>query len=347
MNRVAPSLIRCCSRRRPASATSISLLFQSEGTIKRASPFQLRQFAGKRQQGATKRKFKPRKPKPKLEKKQLPAMLSATASPHVFVAKTALDETIDPSTLFSDNAAIPPMLAHGTFQYLSPKKDLNFQYPSHGIPEVAFLGRSNVGKSSLINALMRKNLCVTSKSPGRTQLPHFLALYQNNQKEESKVPANASGLIIDLPGYGYAAAPKETVEAWQGDTQELLLERLHKGVLKRLFLLLDARRDDLAELDRTVLSWLEDAQIPYSVVLTKTDRTSKPKVIKLVNELCFRYSSQQSLEGGEGFAFQSPIIHTTSSKRKWGISELMLSLEAEFAEEEEYDDDDNDVEYDA
>jgi len=259
-------------------------------------------------------------------------MLSATASPHVFVAKTALDESIDPSLLFSDGQTIPPMLANGTFQYLSPKKDLNFQYPSHGIPEVAFLGRSNVGKSSLINAVMRKNLCVTSKHPGRTQLPHFMALYPNSQEPEERVPANASGLIIDLPGYGYAAAPKEAVEAWQSDTQDLLLDRLDKGVLQRLFLLMDARRDDFAEMDRTVLGWLEDAQIPYSVVLTKTDRTTKPKVIKLVNELCMRYSSQSALE--DGLAFQSPIVHTTSSKRKWGIHELMLSLEAEFSQED-------------
>lgn len=258
-------------------------------------------------------------------------MLSATASPHVFVAKTALDETIDPTSLFNDGQIIPPLLASGTFQYLSPKS-LKFQYPAHGLPEVAFLGRSNVGKSSLINALMRRNLCITSKHPGRTQLPYYYGLYSND--EADKTPANASGLIIDLPGYGFAAAPKEAVEAWQADTQDLLMHRRDTGVLKRLFLLIDARRDDFAVIDRTVLSWLEDAQIPYSVVLTKTDRTSRPKVIKLVNELCLRYSSQSALEGDDGYAFQSPVVHTTSSKRSWGIHELMLSLEAEFADDD-------------
>jgi GTP-binding protein len=112
------------------------------------------------------------------------------------------------------------------------------------------------------------------------------------------------------------------------------------GVLKRLFLLIDARRDELTEMDRTVMTWLEDAEIPYSVVLTKTDRISKPIVIKLVNELCMRYASLTALEGDDGYACQSPVIHTTSSKRNWGIHELMLSVETEFAG----DDDDDDYE---
>lgn len=259
-------------------------------------------------------------------------MLSATGSPHVFVAKTALDETIDPTSLFNDGKTIPPLLAQGHFQYLSPKS-LKFQFPTNGLPEVAFLGRSNVGKSSLINALMRRKLCITSKHPGRTQLPYYYGLYSNNEIDQG--PANASGLVIDLPGYGYAAAPKETVEAWQGDTQDLLVDRRDLGVLKRLFLLVDARRDDFAEIDRTVLAWLEEARIPYSVVLTKADRASRPKVIKLANELCLRYSSQSALDGDDGYAFQSPIVHATSSKRNWGIHELMLSLETEFSQDED------------
>ncbi|CAJ1961391.1 unnamed protein product [Cylindrotheca closterium] len=340
MNRTAPALVKCCIRRHRLSASN------SLQSASNTSPlaFQIRNFAKSAHQGAPKRKVKAPKSKASLDKKRIPAMLSATASPHVFVAKAALDETIDPSTLFSDGATIPPMLATGTFQYLSPKKDLNFQYPSHGVPEVAFLGRSNVGKSSLINAVMRKNLCVTSKSPGRTQLPHFMALFPNDKEDQT--PANASGLIIDLPGYGYAAAPRETVEAWQQDTQKLLLDRLDRGVLKRLFLLMDARRDEFAEMDRAVLGWLEDAQIPYSVVLTKTDRTTRPKVIRLVNELCLRYSSQLALDEGD-FAFQSPVIHTTSSKQKWGVHELMLSLEAEFAQDDDDDDgDDSDEDLD-
>lgn len=166
---------------------------------------------------------------------------------------------------------------------------------------------------------------------GRTQLPYFYSLYANGVEQS---PSNSLGLVIDLPGYGYAAAPKETAEAWQEDTQDLLLDRRDRGVLKRLFLLIDARRDDFTEIDRTVLAWLEDACIPHSIVLTKIDRAPRPKVVKLVNELCLRYASQSALEGDDGFAFQSPIVHTTSARRKWGIHELMLSLEAEFSQGE-------------
>ncbi|OEU22328.1 MMR_HSR1-domain-containing protein, partial [Fragilariopsis cylindrus CCMP1102] len=133
--------------------------------------------------------------------------------------------------------------------------------------EVAFLGRSNVGKSSLINAIMRKNLCITSKSPGRTQLPYY---YGNPSGQPQ-------GFIVDLPGYGFAKKPMSITEDWQKDTQDLLLHRRHEAkVLKRLFLLMDARRGVQGpnEHDRIVMRWLEDAEIPFTVVLTKADRVS-------------------------------------------------------------------------
>eukprot|EP00980_Cylindrotheca_fusiformis_P008073 scaffold1722_cov120-Cylindrotheca_fusiformis.AAC.3 len=271
---------------------------------------------------------------PKSERQRLPALLSTTASEHVYVAKTALDDSINPLSLFSEGQTIPPLLANGDFEYMSPKS-LKHEYPKHGIPEVAFLGRSNVGKSSLINAILRRNLCVTSKHPGRTQLPYYYGLFPKSISE--RIPSNALGFIVDLPGYGFASAPKQMVEAWQADTQNLLINRREMGVLKRLFLLVDARRDELTEMDRTVMTWLEEAEIPYSVVLTKTDRTSKPQVLKIVNELCLRYASLTALEGEDGYACQSPVIHTTSSKRNWGIHELMLNVETEFVEEDDDD----------
>ena len=160
MNTVTSSLlVRCCARRCSISVTK----FQSAVHCQ----FQARMFARNAQRGK-KRKVVATTTKIKLsaENTRIPAMLSSTASPYVFVSKTALDETIDPSKLFVGGETIPPMLSNVHFQYLSPKKDLNFQFPSHGTPEVAFLGRSNVGKSSLINSLMRRNLCITSKHPG-------------------------------------------------------------------------------------------------------------------------------------------------------------------------------------
>jgi GTP-binding protein EngB required for normal cell division len=259
-------------------------------------------------------------------------------------------------------------MARSDFEYLAPK-ELNHDYPTHQVPEVAFLGRSNVGKSSLVNALMRRNLCRTSKSPGRTQQPYYYGLFdkalnaalttteQQQQQQQHRNPAHALGYIIDLPGYGFGVSRREVVEGWQAQTQELLLDRRDLGVLKRLFLLIDARREGPTELDSTIMKWLEDAEIPYSVVLTKSDRISVPLVVKQVNQLCLRYyanqqqaaAAQQMMEDDEdeddgqhdesssSFVAQSPIIHVTSSTRNWGIHELMLSVETEFVGDDDDD----------
>mmetsp|Transcript_6572 Transcript_6572/g.18865 ORF Transcript_6572/g.18865 Transcript_6572/m.18865 type:complete len:413 (+) Transcript_6572:196-1434(+) len=153
-------------------------------------------------------------------------------------------------------------------------------------------------------------------------------------------PGTLQGYIVDLPGYGYGRAPTNITEDWQKDTQELLLHRRHEaGVLQRLFLLMDARRgmEGPNEHDRIVMRWLEDAEIPFTIVLTKADRVSVPLVVKQVNDFCLRYASQQQ---HQSVVAQSPVIHVTSSARGWGIHELMLSIETEFLggnDEEEND----------
>jgi GTP-binding protein EngB required for normal cell division len=326
-----------------------------------------------------------------------PAMLAPTASPYVYISQPALvsnygggeggSTIINASTLFAEainlvsddgesitaRNLLPPLFAKGDFEYFSPKRDLGHDYPSHGVPEVAFLGRSNVGKSSLINALMRRNLCITSKSPGRTRLPYYYGLIPKSENQQQRQPrsrggtsgtagktekvttshnpSTVQGYIIDLPGYGFGKAPKAVVEDWQKDTQDLLLHRRHTaGVLQRLFLLMDTRRGGPTELDRTVMRWLEDADIPYTVVLTKADRVSVPQVVRQVNDYCLRYASltfngnvEDEDEGGVVAVAQSPVIHVTSSTERWGIHELMLSVEAEFIgeEEDEFDDEIN------
>ena len=300
-----------------------------------------------------------------------PALLVPTASPYVYISQTALgkddddddeeEAAVDPSTLFAEVAynnsngvlTLPPLFAKGDCLYFSPKKDLNYDYPTDGLPEIAFLGRSNVGKSSLINAIMRKNLCLTSRVPGRTQLPYYYGLVpkdkaaeqerQHQQQEKSargKDPKLAQGFIVDLPGYGYGRAPTNITEDWQKDTQDLLLHRRHEaGVLQRLFLLMDARRgmEGPNEHDRIVMRWLEDAEIPFSIVLTKADRVSLPLVVKQVNDFCLRFASQQQY--GTVVA-QSPVVHVTSSTKGWGIHELMVSIESEFCAENDFEEGD-------
>ena len=132
-------------------------------------------------------------------------------------------------------------------------------FPSDGLPEVAFLGRSNVGKSSLLNALCgQKRLAFTSSTPGRTQTINF---YRVDDKF----------YFVDLPGYGYARAPKEQSRKWKDLIEEYLLRR---GNLRLSCLILDTRRGWM-ETDLRLKQWLEYHGRPYLVIATKTDKVNQ------------------------------------------------------------------------
>jgi len=126
-------------------------------------------------------------------------------------------------------------------------------------PEIAFAGRSNVGKSSLINCLLnRKGLVRTSSTPGRTQLLNFFAI-------------NQALYFVDLPGYGFARAPRSVREQWQPMVHGYLHGR---STLKAVVWLLDVRRDPSSE-DLQFLDWLEGSEIPTIPVVTKVDKISR------------------------------------------------------------------------
>jgi len=271
-------------------------------------------------------KLPPRQPNPKAEEAQKapPAYLHPTASPHAYIASCAAEESgVDPRTLFADarEGRVPPSFASSQFQYVSPR-NLGHELPDFPIPEVCFLGKSNVGKSSLINALTKKKeLAKISKTPGRTQQVNYFALVKQDKcKHQGKGvyafhPSDATGFLVDLPGYGYAAAPDDKVSDWQAKTQEFLLERRDSTCLRRIFLLVDARHG-VANFDRAVMGWFDEASIPYSIVLTKADRVGRPQLVRTVNDICMRYHSQ--LFGAEGGLaqgiYQSPVVHVTSSR---------------------------------
>jgi GTP-binding protein len=135
------------------------------------------------------------------------------------------------------------------------------QYPPDDLPEVAFAGRSNVGKSSLINKILnRKKLVRTSKTPGRTQLLNFFEI-------------NELWRFVDLPGYGYAKVPVEVQKSWRPMVENYLATRVN---LRGLVWLLDIRREVSKE-DLTLWDWLQAQQVSVIIVITKADKLSKNK----------------------------------------------------------------------
>jgi len=172
--------------------------------------------------------------------------------------------------------------------------------PESALPEVAFAGRSNVGKSSLINTLLnRKGLVRTSSTPGRTQLLNFFAV-------------NDVLHFVDLPGYGFARAPKAVRERWQPMIRTYLGGRPQ---LKAVVWLLDVRRDPSDE-DLRFLDWLEEAERPTIPVVTKVDKLSR-------NELTRRLAAIARATGLEREHF-TPF----SAMTREGVPELWGRIEA-------------------
>ncbi|CDZ65488.1 Probable GTP-binding protein EngB [Neorhizobium galegae bv. orientalis] len=182
--------------------------------------------------------------------------------------------------------------------------------PPEGPLEVAFAGRSNVGKSSLINALVgQKGLARTSNTPGRTQeLNYFVP--DGYSGAGTDLPPMA---LVDMPGYGYAKAPKETVDAWT----RLVFDYLRgRATLKRVYVLIDSRHG-IKKNDEEVLDLLDKAAVSYQIVLTKTDKIKEPAVVKLLAE------TQEKIRKHPA-AF--PFVLTTSSEKGKGIEELRQAI---------------------
>ena len=289
-----------------------------------------------------------------------PALLLPTGSPHTYVSKLAAQTSdINPRDLFppSEMQKLPNLFRHHTFVYDGVERlsgtggtDANNNTTTDKasrteVPQVAFLGRSNVGKSSLVNALMRRELARCSKQPGRTQQVHRFALVSSNKnsnKNKQQQESTTWGMFLDLPGYGYAVAPDDVLDEWQRRTQQVLRREFRHGHLRRIFLLIDARTG-VTELDQTVLQWLDDLTggggIPHTLVWTKTDAVSKHKLIRGINEAFMWYQHQLfRAEEDQGVVCgMSPVIHTTSTKGAGqGLVELLSAIEAEFLVEDEY-----------
>jgi GTP-binding protein len=157
------------------------------------------------------------------------------------------------------------------------------QFPPESLPEIAFLGRSNVGKSSLLNCLTgKKGLAYTSSRPGCTQLINFFRI-------------NGEMHFVDLPGYGYARVPLEVKARWKSLIESYLLNR---NSLKTAVVLLDSRRGWM-ETDLELKSWLEFQNIPYVVVATKFDKLNQKEQHRSLTSI------SKELSGSELFPFSA------------------------------------------
>ncbi len=168
-------------------------------------------------------------------------------------------------------------------------------YPPPDKPEVAVVGRSNVGKSSLINAIFKRNIAKVSSSPGKTRLINFFLL-------------NDKIYFVDLPGYGYAAVSKAEREKWRKMIEKYFYTREN---LKLVILLVDSRHEP-TKLDIMMKEWLDSLGIPYIVVATKADKLNQSEKAKTKKRI------RETLNLPKDFP-----IFLTSSKEKTGIKELM------------------------
>ena len=179
--------------------------------------------------------------------------------------------------------------------------------PPPSLPEIAFAGRSNVGKSSLINALLgRKTLVRVSHTPGRTQQLNFFLLGKHFY-------------IVDMPGYGYAAVSKAKIKIWSRLIQDYLKGRVP---LKRVFLLIDSRHG-FKPSDKTVMEELDKAAVSYQIVLTKSDKSTPSQLKSLVDSLTDTLKKHPA-------AFPTPLL--TSAVTKDGLDPLRETI-AEMLEE--------------
>lgn len=187
------------------------------------------------------------------------------------------------------------------------------QYPSQPYPEVAFIGRSNVGKSSLINSLLnRKKLVKTSSTPGKTQMINFFAI-------------NESVMFADLPGYGFAKVPQSVKKKWQKMIEGYLQERT---TLCTVILILDIRRKP-TDLDLQMQEWLETMGIDYILVATKADKLSQAEQSKQAKLI--RKAFVGDVEGVDLFVYSSQTHR--GKKDLWKALRIKLKEGAHPSEE--------------
>ena len=196
-------------------------------------------------------------------------------------------------------------LFSGRVDFLLSAPQLKF-LPEPTVPEIAFCGRSNVGKSSLLNALTgRKSIARTSVTPGRTQELNFF-----------EVGEPTAFRLVDMPGYGFAKAPVKVVEKWKSLVRTYLKGR---QVLARTLVLVDARHG-LKDVDREMMKMLDETAVSYRIVLTKADKIKASEL-----EATAAKVAEEARKHPAAF----PQLHLTSSEKGLGIAQLRAALVAD------------------
>jgi GTP-binding protein len=194
-------------------------------------------------------------------------------------------------------------LFSGPIDFLKSAPQLQ-HLPDPTVPEIAFAGRSNVGKSSLINAVTnRSKLARASNTPGRTQ--------ELNYFDVGRDPLVFR--LVDMPGYGFAEAPRDMVKRWRFLINDYLRGR---QVLKRALVLVDARHG-LKDVDRDVMKMLDDAAVSYHLVLTKADKVKPTELEKTIDAIRVEAAKHPAAH---------PLILPTSSETGNGIAELRTAI---------------------
>ena len=176
------------------------------------------------------------------------------------------------------------------------------QLPDADRPEIAFAGRSNVGKSSLINALLgRKNLARASSEPGRTRELNYFDLGEGRM------------WLVDLPGFGYAKVSRSQAQDWQRLTLRYLQGRVN---LRRVFLLIDSRRG-VMDTDGEVMDMLDAAAVTYQIVMTKADKVKKTEAESVRARIGEVLKTRPAAH---------PVVRVTSAEKGWGLPELRAEI---------------------
>ena len=193
-------------------------------------------------------------------------------------------------------------------QYVSPI-DLNYQLPDNQVAEFAFVGRSNVGKSSLVSALIGHNekLVRISRTPGATRTINYFSF----AKEPASRPAF---YLVDMPGYGFARAARDEQAKWTAVMMGFYKQR-DLSTLRRVFVLVDSRHG-IKPSDMDIMAMLNTVGLPYQVVLTKTDASSAPELHHALDSVFAQLMKKGGLNCG------LPFVHAVSAKTGSGLEEL-------------------------